>query len=1004
MSFPPPPPSDGGPPPPPPGQPFVPPPGGALPPQPPQPPQSEERRRSLLLLWLFGAVIAVGGGVAVVLALTGGDDPVAAPSSTAAPDDSVSTTIGPVGDGTTPTTAGPPPGIDPAINWRQVDPMQFLLPGEQRINDVVVHAERLVAGGTSLNYRLPEAVISLSDGGGPVSVADWEIAVTAVNLDASADIAAFDAENEPAPEGFRYIMVTLQVTNQRDETRQVLSGADLTLWGPDERPVAEEVWCGTLPESLRGRLELGESMTGNVCLAMLEEDFGDGLVLGVTVEDSELGDWDASVWTSEDGETWSRGGDPDLEGAGVQTITRMAVFDGWVYAIGRAGEEDRDGAIWRSGDGTGWDRLDVPALGGPGDQFLTDLMTADGRLYIGGSTELPLAPGEDTSAWNPDVLEHWQREAVTDRGALWVSDDGLAWETIVLEGPASGLAHVDKVVAYQGRLKLLGTHVDGQLAMVSSSGGGPWESIALPAYDMSRWGFSTAEMVGDRMYVLGTGSLMSTDGITWETGGGIGVIDATPAGEGLLAVGAGGGWNTEGPIWYRESRPVMRVLDGSGVWHHVRGFSLLADGEFGDMSAVVLWQNRFVAVGMATANGTDDAAVWIGGGPEGSAVPDLAEADVFLPDPPVQYPTEPTGDLVQFDGANWEVLDLGQELTPEAEESLDVYQLFTEFIARDGDGGLWAASRREGVFLFDGNGWTEFDLSHGLPSLQVWDLDTDADGTVWAGTAAGPAYFDGMRWQAGSLPSAITLPHVTELAADADGSVWVATLSGLVRWDGATWTPFTMDDGLPSSVVTDVQIAAGGVWAMTPAGIGHWDGSSWVAFMEPEHRPYYEAYPYASPLDTALYFAPGSDRDAGDHSEDVWRLEPGGSVAVQLADESTYKDIALAPDGTLYVATDINGLFVVGPDVQNVDTIEGVRLIHIGDLWTAPTGDVWMNAAKGLFQIHQPGIVTRHTEVSGLGYTLIAPDEGFADGAVIDLVFGPGGEVWAFVYAMQPER
>jgi hypothetical protein len=191
------------------------------------------------------------------------------------------------------------------------------------------------------------------------------------------------------------------------------------------------------------------------------------------------------------------------------------------------------------------------------------------------------------------------------------------------------------------------------------------------------------------------------------------------------------------------------------------------------------------------------------------------------------------------------------------------------------------------------------------------------------------------------------------------------------------------------------------VWVVTPAGLAHWNGTRWRSFTEPMHRPHFAIRPYASPLHRSVFFSPMWEDD-DELRTDLVRMAPNGN-ATTLMTQYSYKAMTLAPDGDLYVGTELYGLYVLGDGVgERVESMAGADLFRIGDLWTAPDGTVWMNAAAGLFEVRSDGVV-QHTEVPGLGYPLTGGERSFSDGAVIAMAFAPDESVWVISRNQLPE-
>jgi len=130
---------------------------------------------------------------------------------------------------------------------------------------------------------------------------------------------------------------------------------------------------------------------------------GPGLV-AVGTDDSG-GDLDAAVWTSTDGQTWTRVPhvEATLGGPGTQRMSSLCVFGKAIVAAGYSdtASGDSNGAIWLSSDGTSWTRQGPVAsspLGGQGRQRINGLVVLGQKL---------IAVGSET-------------RALDDQGAVWI--------------------------------------------------------------------------------------------------------------------------------------------------------------------------------------------------------------------------------------------------------------------------------------------------------------------------------------------------------------------------------------------------------------------------------------------------------------------------------------------------------------------------------------------------------------------------------------------------------
>ncbi len=190
------------------------------------------------------------------------------------------------------------------------------------------------------------------------------------------------------------------------------------------------------------------------------------------------------------------------------------------------------------------------------------------------------------------------------------------------------------------------------------------------------------------------------------------------------------------------------------------------------------------------------------------------------------------------------------------------------------DGRVWVATWK-GVAVYDGRAWTQYTTQDGLINGWVYALAVDRDGSLWFGTEGGVSHFDGSgahpagRWEsfthaqglgadrsALGAPEAIDTPelhhdptsrrlvggynpdYVIAVAIDPAGAKWFGTWgAGVSRLADGRWTSFTVRDGLPGNVVSDLHTASDGrLWAATDGGAAFFDGKRWhaVAGDDPE--------------------------------------------------------------------------------------------------------------------------------------------------------------------------
>ena len=142
-----------------------------------------------------------------------------------------------------------------------------------------------------------------------------------------------------------------------------------------------------------------------------------------------------AIWTSADGLDWTR---RPIEGDIDATATlgdAVGTAEGWLIVGGSGGEA----AIWSSDDGQTWEAVDLEAAGlGPGG--LWDVAVANGQLLAVGTVD---------------------DAAGTHDGAIFASDDGLAWRRVAADDPTltgPDEEELVRVATFDGGVFVVGNH------------------------------------------------------------------------------------------------------------------------------------------------------------------------------------------------------------------------------------------------------------------------------------------------------------------------------------------------------------------------------------------------------------------------------------------------------------------------------------------------------------------------------------------------------------------
>ncbi len=156
------------------------------------------------------------------------------------------------------------------------------------------------------------------------------------------------------------------------------------------------------------------------------------------------------------------------------------------------------------------------------------------------------------------------------------------------------------------------------------------------------------------------------------------------------------------------------------------------------------------------------------------------------------------------------------------------------------NGDLWVGTP-DGLNRIRGNHVATYTSADGLPDDFIRSLLIDADGSLWVGTRRGLTHWQtGTSGHGGSIELRMkTYTHadglgsdlVGAMARDSNGDLWVATFAGLSRLRNGSISNFTMQDGLPSNVITALLPLPGDVLlaGTQSEGWASWDGRRFSA-------------------------------------------------------------------------------------------------------------------------------------------------------------------------------
>ena len=320
--------------------------------------------------------------------------------------------------------------------------------------------------------------------------------------------------------------------------------------------------------------------------------FNDKLFAGVS-------NWNAgaTVWSSEDGRTWTRTSDYAFDGVSIEAnpaIGGFAVFNGKLYAGTLWGTEN--GQIWRTANGADWEQVS----GGSAFSGLGSFAVFGGYLYAGTVSR-----------------------SETSGAEIWRSDTGDSgdWELVpvpALTGDPENTM-ISALVSYDGYLYAGVRNTSSGSQVWRSNNGTSWTQVDAHGFDewASNGGIDSMAVFNGKLYAGTTncdtgGQVWRTDGSSWTKVVNAGFSDPNNCsinglyvfGPYLYAVTENHPWN-----WDRTGVEVWRTSDGVN-WSQVSpdgfGDANNKGSQFNSASVTAFQDALFVGV-TNDANGTE---VW----------------------------------------------------------------------------------------------------------------------------------------------------------------------------------------------------------------------------------------------------------------------------------------------------------------------------------------------------------------------------------------------------------
>jgi ligand-binding sensor domain-containing protein len=325
--------------------------------------------------------------------------------------------------------------------------------------------------------------------------------------------------------------------------------------------------------------------------------------------------------------------------------------------------------------------------------------------------------------------------------------------------------------------------------------------------------------------------------------------------------------------------------------------------------------------------------------------------------------------LVVFQGEGWTAFHALNSEMP--------FDFVTD-LCLDPQGSLWmtAGWENKGVLQFDGQNFTWLrQLNGDLPTDSVRGLSIGPDGTVYLGTAEGVFLGNGNRWEAltvsekndqDSLVQSRYQADVRCLAADSTGTLWIGTAeAGLHRIRQGRLKRLTFDRSpITSNYIRKIRLDR--------------KGRTWFFTGRQAERLADLALPGTAANGFRGVF---SCQTLYPRQDEGWTLFHAENT---LLENEKYHELAVAPDGHLWLTNGSKGLYQLDGHILRYHPIAGLGdLGRLFALTLGPDGTVYAGSQTHGLAIYREGKVE-----------ILNKKNSAVGNVVLQLAVGPENEVW----------
>lgn len=277
----------------------------------------------------------------------------------------------------------------------------------------------------------------------------------------------------------------------------------------------------------------------------------------------------------------------------------------------------------------------------------------------------------------------------------------------------------------------------------------------------------------------------------------------------------------------------------------------------------------------------------------------------------------------------------------------------------DGDGNVWAISRKGAIIIAPDGKINRVTIAQGLSEDLLTTVFQDREGNIWIGTSHGG--LNRLNRQSVAFYSSadgLAANGVNPIFQDRAGDIWIGG-GNLTKYHAGTFSQVAGREKLPVAVTAISQDRAGRLWFGSWGGAYYLENNRFTDFSDKfnEGVPVYAIY---EDTNGAMWFATGGG---------LFRYQNDAMTRFTTSDGLAGNDVKVireSNDGTLWIGT-YGGLTRIKNNVLTSFTKnEGLASNLVRSLYEDADGALWIGSYDGGLTRFKDGKFTRYTSNDGL--------------------------------------